>query len=65
MIYHVLLYFIIAELENYIKYARSLKFAEDPDYDYLIDLFKGKFKNIENPDNTSFDWIKVIPNFIK
>jgi len=42
---------------DYIKYCRTLEFEEDPDYEYILNLFKGALSlcDEEEPD---FDWNK-------
>merc|ERR1712046_72252 len=47
------------EFEQYLKYCRKLKFAEQPDYDYLCQLFRNVSKRAGvAPDGDDFDWAK-------
>lgn len=47
------------EFEIYLKYCRSLKFEERPDYVWLKRLFKNLFQNLEYQCNLSFDWAEL------
>ena len=44
------------ELVDYIKYCRSLKYEEEPDYDYLSELFSNILKNMGENIDYRFDW---------
>lgn len=44
------------EFQLYLKYCRSLKFAEDPGYEYLRSLFQDVFKRENFDDDGLFDW---------
>ena len=47
------------EMTEYIKYVYKLGFEEDPDYKYLINLFKSILKKKKlDYDNLLFSWIK-------
>ena len=48
------------ELENFFKHVRSLKFQEEPNYDYLRKIFKIILKNnnFQNFENLNFSWIE-------
>ena len=52
------------EIYDYFKYVKGLKFQEEPDYDYLSDLFICILKNrgIEKIDNLSLSWASHIPS---
>jgi len=39
---------------EYIIYCRKLKYEEDPDYDYLIDLFDKYYKENGSPE---YEWV--------
>ena len=46
------------ELINYIKYTRILKYEQDPDYEYLIGLFKNIFsKTLKEEIDYKYDWV--------
>ena len=48
------------EFSSYIKYVYSLKFEQDPNYDYLKSLFKQLLNNLTNNpknDNLIFSWL--------
>jgi len=44
------------EFEEYMKYCKNLKFAEEPDYQYLRGLFKDVFRREGFVDDERFDW---------
>ena len=44
------------QIMEYIKYIKQLKFEQDPDYDYLINLFKAILEGI-NCKDLIFSWI--------
>ena len=45
------------ELINYIKYCRILKYEQDPDYEYLIELFKNVIVNkLNDKIDYKFEW---------
>jgi hypothetical protein len=48
------------EFSTYIEYCRALQFTQEPDYNYLSDLFKELLKK-EKADlnNIEFDWNKI------
>lgn len=48
-----------SEFEIYLKYCRSLKFEERPDYTWLKRLFKNLFQKLEYDWNLSFDWAEL------
>lgn len=52
-----LIFFNIDAFFEYLKYCRNLEFEEDPNYDYLINLFKKALSNC-NLDEPDFDWNK-------
>lgn len=45
------------EFTDYIKYTRILKLEENPDYDYLRDLFKNNLINTYNYSKFNLFWI--------
>ncbi|KAG6327516.1 hypothetical protein ID866_11573, partial [Astraeus odoratus] len=55
------------EFGIYMNYVRKLGFEEEPDYDFLRELFTRVLKNIGEPDDGIFDWMllnKVSPDDI-
>lgn len=44
------------EFQKYLKYCKGLKFAEEPDYKYLRDLFNEVFDREGFVDDGLFDW---------
>merc|ERR1711937_1018352 len=44
------------EFEKYLRYCKNLKFAEEPDYQYLRGLFKDVFRREGFVDDGCFDW---------
>lgn len=50
-----------AEFLEYMFYVRKLKYEENPDYQYCIELFVGCMKNIMiSPSSLDFCWKKQI-----
>ena len=48
-----------SELVNYIKYCKCLEYEQEPDYDYLIELFSNIIKNdLKEEIDYKYDWIK-------
>ena len=45
------------EMNEYMKYAKSLKFEEEPDYNYLIKIFEDMLKKINQVNDLNFSWI--------
>ena len=47
------------EMEEYFKYIKTMKFQEEPNYDYLRNLFKSILKKngCENLENINFSWV--------
>ena len=46
------------ELISYLKYCKILKYEQDPDYEYLIGLFKNIFaKVLKDKIDYKFDWV--------
>lgn len=50
-------YDILVEYKKYMQYVRGLNFTQDPDYDYLLDLFRRRIATEEAKDKISFDWM--------
>eukprot|EP01121_Diplochlamys_sp_Union-15-3_P017860 TRINITY_DN6378_c0_g1_i2.p1 TRINITY_DN6378_c0_g1~~TRINITY_DN6378_c0_g1_i2.p1 ORF type:complete len:389 (-),score=54.16 TRINITY_DN6378_c0_g1_i2:411-1577(-) len=48
---------------QFIKYARSLKFKQTPDYNYLRILFRTCFNQLGYSLDNDYDWYKPQPNF--
>jgi len=48
-----------SEFEVYLKYCRSLKFEERPDYVWLKRLFKDLFSKLDFQWNLAFDWAEL------
>lgn len=49
------------QFSEYLTYTRSMTFEQDPDYDYLRDLFTKILEDEKAVDDSGFDWIKVMP----
>jgi hypothetical protein len=47
------------EFVSYITYVRRLHFEEEPDYNYLEDLFTQVLRNANEEDDGIFDWVKT------
>jgi casein kinase 1 len=47
------------ELATYLKYCRSLKFEEKPDYVWIRRVFKDLFFRCEYKWDTIFEWAEV------
>ena len=45
------------ELIEYIKYCKLLKYEQEPDYDYLLGLFKNILKEQNENIDYKFDWV--------
>ncbi|KJE97856.1 Ser/Thr kinase [Capsaspora owczarzaki ATCC 30864] len=48
------------EFQQYIAYARNLRFEEQPDYSYLRNLFRTLFQKEKYANDFVFDWIYVL-----
>ena len=47
------------EFSLILRYSRSLKFQERPDYTWLKDIFKNLFNQLNFKIRTAFDWIRL------
>lgn len=47
------------QFSAYLKYARSLRFDEDPDYDYLISLMDDVLRLLGLQDDGHYDWMDL------
>ena len=45
------------EMNEYMEYVRSLKFDENPNYNYLIKLFETMLQKINKNNDLNFSWI--------
>ena len=48
------------EFADYIRYCRNLGFEDDPDYNYLINLFKGLLIKMKENNDSNFTWNKKL-----
>lgn len=46
------------EFQDYLVYCRGLRYAEDPDYDYLRGLFRSVMIKYNLPNDGVFDWME-------
>ena len=44
------------EFKNFLKYCKTLKFEETPDYEWVRDLFKDLYKKNKFPNDNLYDW---------
>lgn len=51
--------FIPPQFATYLKYSRSLRFDEDPDYDYLISLMDDILNRLGMKDDGHYDWMDL------
>ena len=47
------------EFGSFLRYTRSLRFAESPNYTYLMNLFSGLMQQRGWPCDWDFDWLNV------
>ena len=47
------------EFSKYLTYVRNLGFEDQPDYDYLRDLFTQALKNSGEVEDGEYDWMKI------
>ena len=45
------------EMNEYMKYVKSLQFVEEPNYDYLSNIFRALLKKINKVNDFHFSWI--------
>jgi len=50
--------FYLAQFCDYINYTKNLGFEDDPDYNYLKELFKKVMENNNDQFDFMFDWVK-------
>ncbi|AGO11720.1 AaceriADL053Cp [[Ashbya] aceris (nom. inval.)] len=50
---------IPVQFAEYLKYCRSLRFDEEPDYDYLISLMDSVMHDLNIEDNQHYDWMDL------
>lgn len=46
------------EFQDYLVYCRGLRYAEDPDYDYLRGLFRSVMTEYNLVNDGVFDWME-------
>ena len=51
------------EFADYLRYCRNLGFEDDPDYNYLINLFKGLLIKMKENNDSKFSWNKKLMFF--
>ena len=51
------------EFADYVRYCRNLGFEDDPDYNYLINLFKGLLIRMKENNDSNFTWNKKLMFF--
>lgn len=49
--------FIIEEFGHYLQYARRLGFEENPNYEYMKNLFDKVLESIGEIDDGVYDWM--------
>ncbi|KAF2665282.1 kinase-like protein [Microthyrium microscopicum] len=47
------------EFNKYLSYVRNLGFEDEPDYNYLRDLFTQALKNTGETEDGIYDWMKI------
>lgn len=47
------------QFAQYLKYARNLRFDEDPDYDYLLGLMDKAMASIDRKEDGHYDWMDL------
>ena len=48
------------EFTEYVKYCKNLAFEQDPDYEYLRNLFRNILKKIHEKNDLNFSWNKKL-----
>jgi len=51
--------FILVNFRKYVDYTKDLKFTQDPDYDYLRNLFLGVLKDEKLSYDYNYEWLKI------
>ena len=51
------------EFAEYLRYCRNLGFEDEPDYNYLINLFKGLLIKMKENNDSNFTWNKILMSF--
>jgi casein kinase I family protein HRR25 len=51
------------EFSKYLDYCFNLKFDEDPNYKYLIELFSDLYKAKDYENDYLYDWITAVINY--
>ena len=51
------------EFAKYLEHCYSLKFDDEPNYKYLIDLFQKLFQSKDYEFDFSFDWVTAVTNY--
>lgn len=50
------------EFAKFLEYSQNLQFDEEPNYKYVIDMFKQLYKSKEYENNYLYDWVTVKNN---
>ena len=48
------------EFAKYLDYCFNLKFDEEPNYKFLISMFKDLYKSKDYENDYNYDWITVV-----
>lgn len=55
--HHLLLCFFFLEMAEYFKYVRQLNFNENPNYNYLRNIFTTALQKHRFVDDQNYDWM--------